>query len=137
MAKKTSFRSAISPFGPNLVPKILFLDFFSTRCQKHCCKLSLYPITRKTNKPNMRKRQKENQFQGPFQPVLTQIWSSKKFLCVLPLLDVMHCCKLSLYAILRKTDTQNLRKLQKNQFWDQFLPLCPKVGPRNEAKLMI
>ena len=30
--KKTSFRSAVSPFGPNLVPKILFLDFSSTRC---------------------------------------------------------------------------------------------------------
>ena len=35
------------------------------------------------------------------------------FLWVLPILDVRHCCKLSLYAISRKTDEQNLRKWQK------------------------
>ena len=78
---------------------------------RHCCKLSLYPISRKTNEPNMRKRKKKNQFQGSFQPVLAQIWSSKNFLCVLPLLDVMHCCKLSMYAISRKTNAKKLEKI--------------------------
>ena len=57
MAKKTSFRSAISPFGPNLVPKILFLDFSSIRCQT-LLQAIITSISKKTNKPNMRKRKK-------------------------------------------------------------------------------
>ena len=38
-----------------------------------------------------------------------------KFSCVwvLPLLDVIYCCKLSLHAISRKTNEPNLRKWQK------------------------
>ena len=35
------------------------------------------------------------------------------FSWVLPLLDVRHCCKLSLYAISKKSNKPNLRKLQK------------------------
>ena len=35
-------------------------------------------------------------------------------LLILPLLDIRHCCKLSLYAISRKTNESNLRKWQKN-----------------------
>ena len=64
--------------------------------------------------------------------LLAQIWSQKTFLWVLPLLDVIHCCKLSLYAIFfkklinvrqccklslhaisRKHNKVNLRKWQK------------------------
>ena len=45
---------------------------------------------------------------------LAQIWAPKFFfLWILPLLDVNHCCKLSLYAISRKTNEPNLRKWQK------------------------
>ena len=51
------------------------------------------------------------------------------FLQVLPQLDVIHCCKLSLYAISRKTKEPNLRKWQKTQFWAQFSPSWPKFGP--------
>ena len=36
---------------------------------------------------------------------LAQIWAQKLFLWILPLLDVRHCCKLSQYAISRKTKT--------------------------------
>ena len=39
---------------------------------------------------------------------------------VLPLLDVTHCCKLSLYVISRKTNKSNLRKWQKTQFQARF-----------------
>ena len=38
------------------------------------------------------------------------------FLWVLCLLDVRHCCKLSLYAISRTTNEPNLRKWQKPSF---------------------
>ena len=37
----------------------------------------------------------------------------KLFLQVLPLLDIMHCYKLSLYPICRKTNEPNLKKQQK------------------------
>ena len=42
----------------------------------------------------------------------------------------MHCCKLSLYKISRKTNAQNLRKWQKTQFWDRFWSFRPKSGPQ-------
>ena len=38
---------------------------------------------------------------------LTQIWTPKNFSWVLPLLDVRHCCNISLYAISRKTNDPN------------------------------
>ena len=57
--------------------------------------------------------------------ILAQIWSLNFFLLVLPLVDVIHCCKLSLYAISRKTKEPNLRKWQKTQFQAQFYPLSP------------
>ena len=36
---------------------------------------------------------------------------------VLPVLDVRHCCKLSLHAFSRKTNDPNSIKWQKNSFW--------------------
>ena len=42
--KKTGFRPDFGSFGSNLGPK----NFFDVR---HCCKLSLYAISRKTNEP--------------------------------------------------------------------------------------
>ena len=46
-------------------------------------------------------------------PILAQIWAQKTFSWVLPLLDIIHCCKLSLHAISRTTNGQNLGKWQK------------------------
>ena len=45
-----------------------------------------------------------------FAPILVL---KKTFLWVLPLLDVIHCCKLLLFAISRKTKEPNLKKWQK------------------------
>ena len=47
-----------------------------------------------------------------FDPNLAQ----KSFSWSLPPLDVKHCCKLSLYAISKKTSELNLIKSQKNKF---------------------
>ena len=49
--KKPSFRTDFGHFRPNLGPKI-FLPLLHVR---HCCKLSLYAISRKTNELNLRK----------------------------------------------------------------------------------
>ena len=51
------------------------------------------------------------------------------FSWVLPLPDVRHCYKLSLYAISRKANEPNLKKWQKNFFWAQFWPIWHKFGP--------
>ena len=39
----------------------------------------------------------------------TQIWARKFFSWILALTDVRHCCKLSLYAVSRKTNEPNLK----------------------------
>ena len=41
----------------------------------------------------------------------------EKFLWVLPLLDFMHCCKLSLCATSWKSNEPSFRKRQKTSFW--------------------
>ena len=47
---------------------------------------------------------------GPLDPNL----DLQTFFMGLPLPDVRHCCKLSLYVISRKTNEWNLRKWQKH-----------------------
>ena len=91
----------------------------------HCCKLSLYVISRKANEANLRK-QPNPTFQMQFWPKFVLSSPQKKLFGVLYLQDFMHCYKLSFYAISRKTNETNLRKWQKTQFWDRFWNLRPK-----------
>ena len=51
ISKKPSFRPDFGPFGPNLGPNFfsLVLPLIDVR---HCNKLSLYAISKKTNEPN-------------------------------------------------------------------------------------
>ena len=63
--------------------------------------------------------QKPN-FGHDFGPLLDQRWSPKPFSWVLPLLDLIHCCKLSLYAISRKTNEPNLAQIQAADFFFFF-----------------
>ena len=58
---------------------------------------------------------------GRFKPDLDP---KKVFSWILPLLLVRHCCKLSLYAIWRKTNEPNLRK------WQKKLVLGPNLGQK-------
>ena len=82
---------------------------------RHCCKLSMYAVFRKTN---------VGSFDQNLSPQIFFSW-------VLSLLDVRHCRKLSLYAISRKTNDPNSRKWRKTSFWVWFRPVGPKFGPRN------
>ena len=63
---------------------------------------------------------------GPILVPLSEMLAQKIFSWILPLLHARHYCKLSLYAISRKTNEPNLMKLmdQTNE------PLCPKFGPK-------
>ena len=47
----------------------------------------------------------------------------KLFLYVSPLLDVRNCCKISVYAIQRKTNKPKLEKIAKNLILDPILAL--------------
>ena len=111
MAKKTNFGPDFSPFGAKCDSKIFFFMSLPLLEVKHCCRLSLYVIPRKTNEPNLRKWPK-TQFQDQFCPLWSKFRPQKFFSWILPL-HVRHCFKLSLYAISRKTKEPNLRNWKK------------------------
>ena len=81
--------------------------------------------------PNLRNGKKPN-----FRPDFDLFWPKlgpKNFISwVLPLLDITHYCKLSLYAISRKTNEPNLRKWQeKTSCRPNFGHLGPNLGPKS------
>ena len=75
---------------------------------KHCCKLSAYKTSGKSNKSNLKKWQK-TYFGTQFWPLWHKFEPPQKFSRVLTLLDVEHCCKLSLYGISKKTNESKLK----------------------------
>ena len=59
IAKPTNFWPEFGSVCPKFSPQILFFDGILALLDFiHCCKLSLYSISRKTNKPHWRKWQK-------------------------------------------------------------------------------
>ena len=67
MAKKTNFGPDLGPFGPNLTPKNFFSRFLPLVDVIHCCKISLNPISKKINEPNL-KNSKKPSFGHDFVP---------------------------------------------------------------------
>ena len=114
----------LARFGPNLIPQN-FLWVLPLADVIHCCNQSMYAISRKTDKPNLRKRQK-NLVPGPILVPLVQLEPPKFFSWILPLLDIRQYCKLSLYPISRKTNELNLRKWKKKLVLGLILPHLPK-----------
>ena len=68
---------------------------------------------------------------GPTLAHLAQIWAPKFFSWILPLLEVWNYCKISLYAIPRKTNEPNLRKWQKN------IVSCPILAQLAQIRVTI
>ena len=52
----------------------------------------------------------------------------KKFSWVLPLLDFMHCCKVSLCATSWKSNEPSFRKRKKTSFWARLWTIRSKFG---------
>ena len=97
-----------------------FSWFLSVLDVRHCCKLSLYAISRKTNDPKLRKWRKTH-FEHDLGSLGPNLCTKNFSWFFLPLLNVRHCCKLSLYAIARKTKNPNsIIKWQKTSFWAWF-----------------
>ena len=87
---------------------------------RHCYKISLYVIARKTNEPNLRKWQKPS-FESKFGPHNFFSW-------ILAILHVTHGCKLSLYANSRKTKEPDLKKWYS--FGTDSGPFGPNLDPK-------
>ena len=99
---------------------------------RHCLKLSYYEIYRKTNEPNLRKWSKKLILDLILAHFGKNLVLKKRFSWVLPLIDVIHCCNVSLYAISKKTNKQNLRKWQKKtNFESNFGPFGQNFVPKN------
>ena len=110
--KKPNFGSDFSPFLPKFGAQNVFSWAWPLLDAMHCYKLSLYAISRRTNEPNLRKWKKTS-FGLDFGPVGPNLGPKFFLSWILPLLDVIHCCKLSFYAISRKANEPNSRKWQK------------------------
>ena len=104
----TYFQAQFCPISAQIWPQKFILFLLNVR---HCCKLSLYAISWKSNEPNLRKWQKKL-VSGKIFPSGPNL-GPKVFLWILPVEDVRHFCKLSLYAISRKTNEPNMRKWKK------------------------
>ena len=119
------------------VPKI-FLWFLPLLVVRHCSKLSSYAMHRKTNEPNFPRKivnqtwkNDEKTNSGPnFVPFNPNLCPNFLFFfsCVLPLLDVRHCRKLSLYAISRKTYDPNSINGEKPHFGPDLRSFSPNLG---------
>ena len=64
-------------------------------------------------------------------PLSLKFGPQKFFSWVLPLPDVRHCYKLSLYAISRKANKPNLKKWQKKLFWGPILAHLAQIWAAN------
>ena len=124
--KKSSFEPNFGPFGPNLDPKIFFRGFYlnwmlDIIASYHCMQLQ-GKLMNKTWE-----NKKKPSFRPNFDPFGPNLGPKNFFSWILPLLDVRHCCKLSLYAISRKTNEPNLRKWQKNLVLGLILALFAQI----------
>ena len=75
---------------------------------------------------------KKTNFGPDFGPFWPKFGPQKKLSWVLPLTDVIHCCNVSLYAISKKTNEQNLRKWKKKtSFESNFGPFGQNLVLKN------
>ena len=72
---------------------------------------------------------KKPSFRPNFGPFWLKFGLRELLLWLLPLLDIINCCKLSFYPILWKTNQPNLRKWQKKtSFESNFGPFGSTLG---------
>ena len=115
MAKNRVSGLNVAPLEHTQVP-----NFFSWILAQ----LSLYAISKKTNRQRLRKWQKTS-FRtdfGPFGPKL----GAKFFLMKFTSNTCQTLLQANIFAISRKTNEPNLRKWQKTQFRDRFWALWPR-----------
>ena len=123
--KKPNFEPNFDWFDPNLCPNF-FLWVLHLLNVRHCCKLPLYAIWRKTNYPNSRWLQK-NSFWARFRPVGPKFGLISIFFKNLRS-SVTRYCQLSSCTISEKTNDRTLRKLsdgRTDRRTSDFIGSCP------------
>ena len=75
MAKNLVLGPILAPLVQICALKFFFLWILPSLYVKHCCKLLLYSISRKTKEPNLRKWKKKTNFGPDFGP-FGQIWAA-------------------------------------------------------------
>ena len=109
-------------------PKMFFDNSIPTRCQ------TLLHTTISCNfKENLCTENGKKSYFGPdFDPFWLKFGPKKNLLQVLFLLNVIHFCKLSLYATSRKTNIPNLKKWGKYTSFGSYLGhFGPNLGPKS------
>ena len=94
-------------FDPNLGHKFFFF-FWSLRLSQMLDIVPSCNLVQYQGKRSKLENIAKNLILGLILPFLAQIWPHKFFCGFLPLLDVIHCYKLSLYATSKKTKEPNL-----------------------------
>ena len=128
MAKNLFLDPILACLALMWTPQKFLAGFTSASSYKLFQAIILYNL-KVINEPNLRKWQKKTNFGPDFDPFWPKFSPPKFFSWVLPLLDVKHCCKLSLYAISRKTDESNLKNGKKPSFGPDFGLFGPNLGP--------
>ena len=112
-------------FGPTLDPQNFFVGFMHFM---HCCKLTLYAISSKTNEPNLTNWQK-TYFRAQFWPLRPKFKPQIFFRGFHPyqMLDIV-AYKLSLNAISKKNNKPNKENGKKTSFGSNFGAFGPNSG---------
>ena len=113
--KIPSFEPNFGLFWPKFRPQNFCSWFLPLLDLRNCCKLSLYMIFQGKLMNETWENSKKPSFRPGFRSFVLNLPPPPPqfFSWVLPLLNVRHYCKLSFYAISRKTNEPNLRKWQQ------------------------
>ena len=100
-------------FGPNFIPQY-FCGFYLDEMLYIVASYHCMQFQGKLMNQTCEKDKKKNSFRPHFGSFSPRLGSQNFFSWVITLLDVQNCCKLSLYAISKKTSEPNLRKWKEN-----------------------
>ena len=128
MAKNLFLDPILACLALMWTPKKFLAGFTSTSSYTLFQAIILYNL-KVINEPNWENGKKKTNFGPDFDPFWPKFSPPKFFSWVLPLLEVKHCCKLSLYAISRKTNESNLKNGEKPSFGPDFGLFGPNLGP--------
>ena len=106
-----------------------FVGFTSTRCYMLLQAIILCNFKENTW-TKLEEMTKKSSFRPNFGPFWPKFGPPKFFRWVLPPVDLIHCCKLPLYAIARKTTQPNLKNGKKPSFGSNFGPFGPSLCPK-------
>ena len=125
-SEEPSFRPS---FGPNLGLHYFFSSVLPLRDVRHCCKLLLYAISRKTNETNIRKCKKKL-ILGTIFACLAKIWIPKFFFISVSSSGCLSLWQAIIVCNFKENQSSKLKKNGKkpHHFGPNLSPLGPNLG---------